>query len=89
MPIALSTRTARRIREQMKRLGYSRPDDVVLAGLAALDQLARVGDFAPGELDKLLEVADREIERGEVLDGESVFRKLRRVRRKRRSREGA
>jgi hypothetical protein len=48
----------------------------------ALDQQARIADFAPGELDELLAVADREIERGEVLDGEDVFRKLRNLRHK-------
>jgi len=50
---------------------------VVRAGLAFLDQQERSADFEPGMLQKLLAVADAEIERGEVLDGEEVFRELR------------
>jgi hypothetical protein len=33
MPITLSTKTAKRIKEQMKRLGYANADDLVFAGL--------------------------------------------------------
>jgi hypothetical protein len=76
----------------MKRGGYATPKDVVLAGLALLEQHDRVGDFAEGQLDALLVVADAEIARGEVVDGEEVFRELRGLgtaaKRRRRTRAG-
>ena len=56
---------------------YPTPEDVVAAAVASLDQQERLSDFPPGELDALLAVGDEEIERGDVLDGEEVFRQLR------------
>ncbi len=61
----------------MRSGSYLTAEDVVVAGLAALSQQERMSQFSPGELDELLAVADSEIERGEVLEGEEVFRELR------------
>jgi Arc/MetJ-type ribon-helix-helix transcriptional regulator len=74
MSVALNPETLRLIEERMRRGGYASADDVVRAALASLDQQA---DFEPGELDWLLAVADAEIDRDELLDGEEVFREIR------------
>ena len=74
MSVALKPETLRLIEERMRRGGYASADEVVRAALASLDQHA---DFEPGELDRLLAVADAEIDRGDVLDGEQVFREIR------------
>src|SRR2546421_12438151 len=84
--ISLTAQTQKLIQSWMKRGGYPTPDDIVRAALASLEQQERGGDFAPGELDQLLAVADAEIERGEVLDGEEALRQ-RRQRRARRTRQ--
>lgn len=74
MSVVLNPETLRLIEDRLGRGGYASADDVVRAALASLDQHA---DFEPGELDRLLAVADAEIERGDVFDGEQVFQEIR------------
>lgn len=74
MSLALNAETLRLIEERMRRGGYANADDVVRAALASLDQQA---NFEPGELDRMLAVADAEIEGDELLEGEEVFREIR------------
>jgi putative addiction module CopG family antidote len=87
MHVSLSPETQKLLERQMKQGGYKSADEVVRAGLAYLDQRAAAGDFAPGELDEMLAVADAEIERGDVIDGEEALR-ARRERRSNRSKNG-
>jgi Arc/MetJ-type ribon-helix-helix transcriptional regulator len=75
------------LKTRMKRGGYRSPEDAVRAGLAYLEQQEQAADFGPGELDRLLAVADAEIDRGEMLDGQVALR-ARRRRRVRRSKSG-
>lgn len=82
MKLTLPPKVQRLIEEQVSSGKYETPEDVVAAGLASLEQQQRFADFAPGELDELLAVADEEIDRGELLDGEEAFV----ARRRRRSR---
>lgn len=77
MPLSLSPETEKLVESKMRDGGYRSADDVVRAALATLDQMNRAREFAPGEVDRLLAEADAEIERGDVLDGEEVFRELR------------
>ena len=77
MNISLSPQTKRLLNRQMKTGAYSSPDEALRAGLACLEQQERAGDFEPGELQKLLAVADAEIERGELFDAENIFREFR------------
>jgi antitoxin ParD1/3/4 len=77
MNLTLRTDIQKLIDDRVKNGAYQSAEDVVAAGLVSLRQQEQAGDFAPGELDKLLAVADAEIDRGEVLDGEEVFRELR------------
>jgi hypothetical protein len=73
MPISLTPQTQRLLEEQMKKGGYPTPEDAIRAGLASLELH---GDFAPGELDKLLAEGEADLARGDLLDGEEVFREL-------------
>jgi len=88
MNIFFSASTQKLLKKRMKQGGYRNPDDAVRAGLVYLEQVEHQDDFAPGELDKLLAVADAEIERGEVLDGEEAFRARRRRRAQRAKKAG-
>jgi len=58
---------------------YPRPEDVVAAAVSSLDQQERFGDFAAGELDKLLAEGERDIANGDVIDGDRAFAELRRL----------
>lgn len=80
MNISVSPATHRLLKARMKRGGYRRPDDAVRAGLAYLEQQEHAVDFEPGELDRLLAVADAEIDRGHTLDGATALRARRRRR---------
>ena len=77
MSIALAPKTQKLLEKRMKRGGYQSPDDTIRAALAYMEQQELAGEFEAGELEKLLAVADAEIERGELHDGETVFREIR------------
>ena len=77
MNIVLGEQTQRLLEERMKKGGYRTPEEAVRAGLTSLEQREREGEFETGELASLLAVADAEIERGELIDGEDVFREIR------------
>jgi Arc/MetJ-type ribon-helix-helix transcriptional regulator len=79
MTISLSPKAQQALEERMKRGGYATPEDALLAGLASLEQQETYGDFAPGELDKLLAEAEADIERGDLVDAEEVFDELRKL----------
>ena len=81
MNIEISPATLRILKSRMKRGGYESPDAAVRAGLAYLEQQENAIDFEPGELDRLLAVADVEMAKGETLDGEASFRNRKRRRR--------
>ena len=82
MNLTLSPEIQKLIDERLKSRQYPTPEDVVSAGLGCLSQQDHLGEFGPGELDKLLAVADAEIDQGNLLDGEAVFRELRELDRK-------
>jgi Arc/MetJ-type ribon-helix-helix transcriptional regulator len=77
MNILLSPKTKKLLDRQMKQGGYATADDALRAGLLYLEQQEHAGGFHPGELEKLLAVADAEIDRGDVLDGEESLRQRR------------
>jgi antitoxin ParD1/3/4 len=77
MNVSLSPKTQKLLKARIKKGGYGSADDAVRASLTYLEQQEHLRDFEPGELQKLLAVADGEIERGELLDGEEVFREIR------------
>ncbi|HZZ41303.1 MAG TPA: hypothetical protein VFE58_00060 [Tepidisphaeraceae bacterium] len=73
MSISLTLQTQKMVEEQMKKGGYPNPDEAVRAGLASLELH---GDFEPGELERLLAEGEADIERGDLHDGEEIFREL-------------
>lgn len=70
MDLVLSPETQKLLEQRMSRGGYKTPEEAVRAGLAYLEQQEQTGDFAPGELNRLLAEADADIERGDLIDGE-------------------
>lgn len=87
MELSLGPHAEKLIRAKMKSGEFATPEDVVLAALRLLMQKPD-DEFAPGELRALLDVADEQIDRGEVLDGEKVLRELRELRAQSRSKAG-
>ena len=78
MTIPLSDELRRLIDERLKTGGYNSPEDVLPAGLAALEQNEKFGDFASGELDALLEEGERSILEGHLRQAEDVRSDLQR-----------
>ena len=74
MNLALKPDVQKRIVERVTSGKYSSPEDVVAAGIMALDQQEQFGDFDAGELDKLLAEGERSIKQHGALDGEKAFR---------------
>lgn len=77
MNISLGSDAQKIIEERIKRGGYATPEDVVLAGLDALEREEAFGAFGPGELDALLTEGEQS---GEALNGEQVLTELRELR---------
>ena len=75
MNVTLSPRMQKFIEEKVQAGEDRSADEVIEAGLASLARHG-TGGFAPGELDELLAQGERDIERGDVVDGEEVFREL-------------
>ena len=76
MNVSLSPRMQKFVDDKIKAGEYPSADAVVEAALASLQRQQAAGDFAPGELDELLAEGERDIERGDVVDGERVFSDL-------------
>ena len=75
--MTLSSDVQRLIADRMARGGYGSPDEVVRAGLASLEQQELAADFAPGELEQLLE--EGEIS-GPAIGADEFFSKLKATR---------
>ena len=76
MEITLSRGMRAFVERKLREGAYESPEQIVEAGLAALQQQERYGDFAPGELDELLAAGEADIEAGRVYDGGEAFRDL-------------
>jgi putative addiction module CopG family antidote len=80
MNLALNSSVKKRIDARVKSGRYASAEDVVSAAIMTLDQQERFGDFAPGELDRLLEEGERSIAEHGTRDSDQAFqnRKARR-----------
>jgi antitoxin ParD1/3/4 len=76
MNVSLSTKMREFVEDKLRRGEYESPEDVVEAGLESLAFRERIGDFDAGELDQLLARGESDIARGDVIDGEQVFREI-------------
>ena len=79
MTIRLGPNAQKLIEEKIRRGGYGSAEDVVLAGLAALEREETYGEFDAGEMESLLDQGERS---GDPLDAEQVFAELRSLRSK-------
>lgn len=77
MTITLSSKARKLVKERLDSGRYASAEDVVLAGLASLRRQDELGDFAPGELKRLVAEGERSIEREGTLDADEVFAALR------------
>ena len=59
MKLTLNSGVQKRIDERVKSGQYATAEDVVSAAIMTLDQQERFGDFAPRELDRLLEEGEK------------------------------
>lgn len=78
MNLALKPETRRLIKQKLESGRYASAEQIVEAGLAALEQQESFGNFAPGELNDLLAEGERSIQRDGVVPAEEVFAELRR-----------
>ena len=77
MTIKLDARMQRMIQRRVQAGRYSSAQDVLRAGLAALEQQEQIGDFAPGELDELIAEGERSLKGRRGIPAAKVFAELR------------
>ena len=78
MNVTLPPRIQKFIDDRVNTGAYRTAEDVISAAVENFQQNESFGDFAHGELDALLAQGERDIQAGDVLDGEVVFAELRR-----------
>ncbi len=74
MTFSLPPHLERQILDRVESGRYQSAEDVISAALSSLDQQESIGDFAPGELDRLMEEGKRS---GPPIPAEKVFAKIR------------
>jgi putative addiction module CopG family antidote len=84
MTVKLTPKMKKLIEKRVKAGSYATPEDVVMAGLVALERQDAVENFAPGELQSLVAEGEESIRKYGLLDGEEAFRARRRRRAQRR-----
>jgi len=85
MKLTLPPEIQKLIDERVGSGRYKTPEDVVAAALVTLEQQEQLGEFAAGEMDRLLAEGEAG---GADLDGEEVFRELRELRERGKSKAG-
>jgi len=84
MKLSLPREVEQLIEQRVNAGEYDTPEELIVAGVRALEQQKSFGDFSAGELNDLLAEGERDIERGDVLGADEVFAELRRTSAKRR-----
>ena len=77
MTITLSPKAQRLLKVRLKSGRYGSAEEVLLAGLASLTRQERMGEFAPGELQRLVDEGEDSIRREGTVDADEVFESLR------------
>lgn len=77
MELNLDARMRKFIEAKVETGEFQSPEEVVSTALALLMHEDR-HEFEPGELARLVAEGEADVARGDVLDGEEVFEKLRR-----------
>ena len=83
MNVSLRPEIAKRVNQRVKSGKFASPEEVVTAAILALDQQEQLGEFEPGELNRLLAEGEENIEKHGALDGERAYINRRARRRKR------
>jgi putative addiction module CopG family antidote len=89
MTVKLDSKSKRMVEDHIRGGKYSSAEDVVRAGLAALRQQERVGEFVAGELDELIAEGEKSLRNGKARPARKVFRELQQRTPQRRSRKSA
>ena len=77
MNVSIDPELRKKIEEKVTSGRYATPEDVLHAGLAALEQQESFGDFGPGELDALIAEAEQSIRDQGTLDGDQALQERR------------
>jgi len=85
MQLSLPARFRKLIDDRVKSGKYATPEDVVKAALTTLDQNDRFPDFAPGELDQLIQEGEKSLKRDGPIPAADVFKEIRQRSAKRRA----
>ena len=78
MKLSLRPAVRKWIEQRVNSGQYATAEDVIHAAIAQLDQQQRFGDFAPGELNRLIEEGERSIKLEGTADAEELFAEIRR-----------
>jgi Arc/MetJ-type ribon-helix-helix transcriptional regulator len=81
MKLTLPSQTRKLIEQRVRSGKYATAEQVVVAAVSQLDQQEQLGDFEPGELDRLLAIGEKS---GRPLDGGKVLSEFRKLRDRRR-----
>jgi len=79
MNISLSPDLQRLVQDEVESGAYETPEDVVAAALVTLQQVREYNDFAPGELDKLLEAGKKRSELEGTIPADQVFDEVKKM----------
>jgi len=77
MKLLLPAKFQKLIDDRVRSGKYATAEDVVKAALTTLDQNDRFGEFAPGELDRLIEEGEQSLKRDGPIPADVVFKRLR------------
>ena len=77
MKLSLPPKVRNWIEQRVRSGKYASAEDVVHAAIAQLDQQERFGDFAPGELDSLLDEGERSIKKEGTVEATKAFARIR------------
>lgn len=78
MTVKLTPKMKKFVDKRVRSGGYASAEEVLMAGLAALEQQENFGNFAPGELQALIDEGEKSIrEEGLITIDESYQRHLR------------
>jgi antitoxin ParD1/3/4 len=76
MSISLTPELEQFIQSQIASGKYSSTEDVIIAGIKLLEERERIYKGRFEELKREIAIGVEQLERGEVIDGEIVFRQL-------------
>ncbi|GAX42877.1 hypothetical protein NIES4075_38820 [Tolypothrix sp. NIES-4075] len=88
MSISLTPELEQFIQSQIASGKYTSTEDVIIAGIKLLEERERIYKGRFEELKREIAIGVEQLERGEVIDGEIVFRQLEQKLQQRRQQAG-